>query len=207
MANALPWVVGAIGALSSQDQNRRANRQASEGMDLQREQAQREREIYDILMGKLEEAEGAGVWDAEKQIADLDKEFAAYEARDAGNTAGAMRIMGYKPGDSETINRTDAIKGKYRLERDSMASNIRRQLPLSRLQAYASLKAPNLAGIGANMTAYGQSQRSDPTAMFGSIMPYLMPQGQQPRNQSWSQLEAYNPSLANTVKGLQRVRF
>lgn len=188
MAAALPWVVAGVGAMQAQDQNRRANRQVDEGMDLQREQARRERELYELLLGKLDDAEGAGVFNPETAIAQLDKDMAEYEGRDTGNQAGALRIAGYRPGDSEVVNRSDAIKLKYRGERDRQASAIRRDLPLARIQAYSALKSPSLAGIGANISNAGMARMQDPSAMFQYIMPYLMPQNAEKpmAQQSWS---------------------
>lgn len=160
------------------EQNRKANRTANEGMDLQREQANREREIYELLLGKLGEADSSGAFDPERAIAQLDKDRAEFQGRDQSNLAGALRISGYRPGDSAIGDRMDAVGLKYQAERDRQATQIRRDLPMAKLQAYSSLRAPNLAGIGQNITSYGASQRQSLAPLVEGLQPYMMPRQQ-----------------------------
>lgn len=162
-----------LSALAGHEQNRKAQKQVDEGNRLQSDQAAKEREIYQMLLSAIQDAEGAGVFSPETQIAQLDKDRALFEGTDRANTAGAMRIAGFRPGDSEIGNRQDAIGIKYQADRDRQATDIRQRLPMARIQAYAGLRSPQTAQIGGDIANQGRSRMTDLTGLFSSIQPYL----------------------------------
>lgn len=155
--------VGVIGSVIGAKENKKARAK-------QDALAQRYIQLFDTLFGKTAEAERRGFFDPASRLALLNRETAFYEGRDLGNLAGALRIAGYRPGDSEIGTRLDAVKAKYRLAREKMADEIRRQSFADLLSAYASA---NPQALNAPLALYS-SRMQDPTAFFQALMPYLM---------------------------------
>lgn len=164
---------GAIGGMSAnEEERRRQQRHESAAERLTRRQS----EIFEMALKAVQDADAAGTWDPEKQIAQLDKDFGAYESRDAGNLAGALRVGGHIAGDSEIGTRLDSVKRQYRTERDRLATGLRRDLPLARAAAYAGVAS----GTGALNPGIGyhsgqQANIQNPTNFLASVMPYLKP--------------------------------
>lgn len=138
--------------------------------------------LFDMLQGIVEAADKGGAFDPERQIAQLEKDTARYEALDMGNTAGALRVSGYRQGDSEIGNRLDAVKLKYRNDLDTMREGIRRQSFFDRLNAYNSIN-PGLLSAGINQAnqnaanAQAQANANSPLNLVSSIMPFLGREG------------------------------
>lgn len=169
--------------------NDSALQQAQLNYLLQKGITDRQTGLYDTLKGIIGKADAQGQFDPGKFISLLRDDMALNQSQDLGNAAGAMRIMGFRPGDSEYNTRTDAIRNKYDLQYRQQDSNIRRGLFQDKLGAYEGA-ASVLQGAGnntnaassqisqllANQAAYYQSQMQNPMGLLQGIMPYLQQQ-------------------------------
>jgi hypothetical protein len=162
-----PWVAG-LGALSSmqagQDAERAARRADSQGRGLE----ERATRIWDLLFANAQKAESEGQFDPERRIAALEKATAGYEAKDMGNLAGALRVTGYRPGDSEIGTRLDDVKLKYRKYLDQARDDIRVRTFQEKQDAYAlpmQYLQPGLQGAQNR----GNVARSDAAGTAGGL--------------------------------------
>lgn len=154
MAWLIPGLIGAGGLFMQQDANRRAKNMAEMSQQLQAELAGRQVALFDRIQKRYEEMKAGGAFSPEKRLDQLDKDTAQYEGRDLGNLAGAMRVAGYRAGDSEVGGRLDAVKGKYRSERERLANQIRREATndeMAAMQGQASMGS----SLNAAMDVYG----------------------------------------------------
>lgn len=132
--------------------------------------------LFDLLFKRAQDAEAQGVFDPEKRIAQLERDTGRYEARDAGNLAGAMAVAGYKPGDSEIGVRQDAVKVKYRKFLDQMRDELRSRSFFEQNQAYA-MASPNYLqgpaqGADSRIQRYDQqAQGMNPAGFLSNLMP------------------------------------
>lgn len=137
-----------------------------------------------------------GDFDSERLIDRLRQDADTERAKAINNYASASRIMGYKPGDSEPMRQMGAIDEKQRHDWDRTKTELRANqvnrennallLPLQAFQA-AGGSASNWGSTQANQTAnltQGQGTMAD---LFGSMLPYLLPQTQ---SQSQAPLQA-----------------
>jgi len=147
--------------------------------------------LFDTLRGIVSKADAGGQFDPGTFLARLRDDTALNQSQDLGNAAGAMRIMGMRPGDSEFNTRTDAIRNKYDLNFRQQDAGIREGLFNQKLGAYEGL-ANVLQGVGNNANganaalqgqynamaqqAYGQMQ--NPGGLIASILPYLQKSNQ-----------------------------
>lgn len=127
---------------------------------------QRQIALFDSLQARYQQMKGSGAFDPTKRLEQLDADTARYEGRDAGNLAGSLRVAGYRAGDSEIGNRLDAVKTKYRAEREGLANDIRRQSTndeLAAMQGQQSLGGelnPAISVFGNRASAFGQDIQS-----------------------------------------------
>lgn len=127
--------------------------------------------IADLLQSIVDQRYQAGYFDADKQIAALNRYSYEAEGRDAGNQAGELRIMGYKPGDSEGRVRSNALRAKYQDSRDRMALDLKGQELQNILGAYNQAAAPlqGLASGFGNAAQIAQSQQADMGPLFSLL--------------------------------------
>jgi len=172
----LSLIPSVIGLISNQGAQKSANKAANRGKKLEDKQVQ----LFDTILQLVQQADQNGQFNPEQQIKQLEDDTAKYEQRDMGNLAGALRVAGYKPGDSEIGKRLDAVKTNYRTQLDSMRTNLRRGAFTDRLNAYQQVN-PGMLNQGINnaynsqLMALGQMQ--NPAGLFGAMMPFL--QGKQ----------------------------
>jgi len=198
-----PIVLGAAGLLSQNEANRKAQSGADAARRSQDRLLDRQVQWYDDLLNIARRAEKDGQFDPEKQIAQLEADTARYESRDMGNTAGALRTAGYRPGDSELGRQLEAVKLKYRQNLDSMRAGMRRQALFDMIGAYS---AANPGVLNAGIASAGQQQQlamgqqTNPAGLFGALMPFLErkgPVGTPPFNPN-----AGTTSAGNSVFGI-----
>lgn len=192
MAAALPWVTAGIGAVMGQDQNRRASRQQQEGLDMQKETLARKNELFDLLKGIVTGADAAGEFNPNTRIQMMNESSLAREGKVQEASAGASRILGYRPGDSVPISNMRGTSENFELNRRDQENQIRNEAFARRLGAYGSLNAPSEGiAVGQNLYNAGESQRSDLTGLFQSIMPFL--------NQQKQKTQRANPTFAGVT--------
>lgn len=173
--------IGAAGVIGNIIGNSGAQRAANRAAADARRLTDRQVKLFDQILGFADQARERGDFDPEQRIAGLERDMARYEGRDMGNTAGALRTAGYRPGDSELGTRLDAVKLKYRADLDRMRLDERRKALFDMLGAY---NASNPQGLntaigyqqGQQQMALGQMQ--NPGQLFASIMPFLKGQPQ-----------------------------
>lgn len=175
---ALPAILGAVGLLNQHEQQRKANRGAADAQAMQAEFLKRRTDLQDKLMAAYDTADKGGQFDADAQIAANDKLSLADQAEDTANQAGALRVSGYRPGDSEIGIRQDAVNVKYQRERDEMRTGLRRQSFFDRINA---LRATDVGAAETGLQVASQNQarsdRSQPDwgGFFSSVLPFLDP--------------------------------
>ena len=151
------------------DANRRAKNQADRSLAMQDRLAMRQIALFDRIQARHQELASSGAFSPERRLDQLDRDTAKYEGRDSGNLAGALRVAGYEPGDSEIGTRLDAVKAKYRGTREGLANQIRREATADEM---ASLNGQAGAGssLNAAMDVYG-NRASQFAADIGSLDP------------------------------------
>lgn len=127
MAWAVPSALSALGLVAQNEANRKSQNQANQSLSNQDAILADRVALNKRIQTRFEELKASGAFSADRRIDQLDKDTARYESRDSGNLAGALKVAGYKAGDSEIGGRLDAVKTKYRDERDRSANQIRRE--------------------------------------------------------------------------------
>jgi hypothetical protein len=156
--------------------NKGAKKAADSAGNSQKQLAKRQVDLFDTIMAAVKGADSQGFFNPDKQLAQLEADTSRYESRDMGNTAGALRVAGYRPGDSEIGLNLGAIKSKYKLDFQRQSNDIRNNSLFNKLNAYGAANGVNL---GQSMQVYGQqqqyanSQRQNPAGMFASLAPYF----------------------------------
>lgn len=169
-------LLGLGGFLSGNAENARERKKAEKAQKQQDEMLRRQQELQDMFLGFARGADKAGQFDPSMRLAQLDDDTARYEARDSGNLAGALRVAGYKAGDSEIGTRLDSVKVKYRGQREQMADQIRQQAFGQKMAAYG---AANPGDLNPSIQVYGQRAQDargrigNPAGLLGAIMPFL----------------------------------
>lgn len=179
----------------AKDANASALQQAQLNYLLQKGIVDRQTGLFDTLKGIVGNADAKGQFDPGTFLSLLRDDSALNERLDLGNAAGAMRIMGMRPGDSEFNTRSDAIRNKYDLQYRQQDAQIRQGLFNQKLGAYEGL-ASVLQGAGGNanganaalqgqynaMAQQAYSQMQNPAGLLASILPYLQKNNQTPTN-------------------------
>ena len=178
MADPISAGLGAISLIQGKSAQKSADRQARSAEKSAKSLEARATKLFDVLFSTAENADKAGVYDPEKRIAALEADTGRYESRDTGNLAGAMRVAGYRPGDSEIGTRLDSVKIKYRRFLDDMREKIRVGSVREKQAAYAGANVGNLQpGIQGANTRFGYATQEansyDPSAFLQSWLPSL----------------------------------
>jgi len=175
-AAAVPLAVAGAGLVGGMMQNDTQRRAANRAAGQQQELLNRQREIFDTINNLRRLAEGQGFFDPKKRIAQIDKNSAEYEARDLGNLAGALRVAGYRPGDSELGVRLDAVKRKHKGDRERQYAEAERQSFFDHINAVAAANGGMLnPGIEAaqRQQEIALSRIQNPAGFLASLLPYL----------------------------------
>jgi hypothetical protein len=171
-----PALAGAVSLWQGAQHNASQRRAAGQSLAQQQDWLQRQLSWYDTMFGNARRLDESGAFDPSAQIRGLEKATAKFEARDLGNLSGALRTAGFRPGDSELGTRLDTVKAKYRDQLDQMRLALQRQSVFDKIGAYNSAN-PGVLGQGINTLgsnyAMQLGQIQDPTALFGSVMPFL----------------------------------
>lgn len=168
--------LGAVSLISGKNANKSARNEANQAGQMSKALEQRVIKLWDVMFARAQQAEAGGEFDPERRIAALEKDTGRYESRDMGNLAGALRVSGYKQGDSEIGTRLDAVKGKYRSFLDTMRNEIRDKSWWDQQNAYASaspgmLNAPMQSVANRRDQALGQIQ--NPAGFLGGFLQNL----------------------------------
>lgn len=151
-----------ISAISGLGSNKKADRRARSLED-------RQTGLFDMIQKIVKEADAKGAFDPSAAIADLEKRTADYEGKDLGNLAGALRVAGYREGDSEIGRRLDSVKMNYRNMLDTKRLELKRQSLQDKLAAYS--------GINSNMLnpaiQRAEGMQQNPGGFYQSLMPFL----------------------------------
>ncbi len=198
-------IIAGLGLVNSLIQGNNARRDANRAAAKTESLTDRKLRLFELLQSIVENADKAGQFDPQTQINQLEKDTAKYEGLDLGNLAGALRVAGYRPGDSEIGTRLDAVKQKYRSELDTAREQIRRQSFIDKLNAYSAINPSLLDSSIQNSSnreslARQQQANFNPINFLGSMMPYLEPRSSttttksaaQAPDSKWSLPVSYN---------------
>lgn len=175
-AAAVPLAAAGASALVGMDANKKQSRAASKARGTQKELIKRQTGLFDEILGIVRNADQGGFFDPEQRIQDMERDAARTNMVDQSNLAGAMRVLGYGPGDSEIGKRMDAVNSNYQRYVGEQRGRIRREAFSDRLSAY---QAPNPQYLNAGITAAGNDQQNalarmqNPAGFFQSVMPIL----------------------------------
>lgn len=195
---ALPIALGGASLLSGLAGNKSAQKSANKSASAASGLVNRQSALFDSLMKIVQGADASGQFSPDKRLAQLKDDTARYESTDSGNTAGAARIAGFKPGDSELTNALSGVHQKYAYQYNALANDIRDKAFSNKLGAYESINPASLnAGIGfyqqQQQNALGQEQ--NPSAL---IAPFAASMSQTQRKRPVG-FAGVNP---NTYQGL-----
>lgn len=172
--------LSAVSLISGKGANDKARKDAKKAQEGSKALEQRAISLWDKLFARAEQSEKDGTFDPEKRIQALEKDTAHYESQDLGNLAGAMTVAGYRPGDSETGTRLDAVKVKYRRFLDNMRDEIRTKSFFEQNAAYQAASPqylqPGLQG-NAQRGAQAQSNIQNPAGFLSNLLPSLQGNG------------------------------
>lgn len=169
---AIPAVLGAVGLY----QNEQARKDQKKAMNRSKKAEDRSRDVFEMLMGIVQDADKGGQFDPEKYIAQLETDDQRNQKTELDNIGGAARIMGYKPGDSVPQQTLSYAVERRKKSLDTLKTDLRRQTFLDKLNAYGSVNPgylnPQIQG-GYNAAAAAGSRIQNPANFLGSVMPYL----------------------------------
>ena len=189
MAAAIP---AAIGAVVGQDQNRRARNQQQEGINMQRDVLAKQEAWRKFLMDMVTKSDQSGEFNPEQRIGRLNDISFANQGRAQDASAGASRILGYRPGDSTPLTAQRGISESYDLNRRAQNNDIYNNSFARRLGAYESIGAPGSEGlqVGQSISQNGASQQQD---LSGLISSFLNSRTMQPRQRMQQPTQGANP--------------
>jgi hypothetical protein len=178
-AAALPAALGVGGLLLQNDANNKARKDAKKASGKQSELIKRQTELFDTIRGIVGDYDKSGGFDPEKQIAQLGKDTEYYSSRDMGNTAGAARTLGYRPGDTGPLKQLRSIDSAYKLKYGQEANRIRTSAFADKLSAYRAIDPsslnPGIQSYGQQAQA-AQSQQGGLGGLAGVVQPFLQSQ-------------------------------
>lgn len=178
-AAAIPAVLGAGGLFLQHQANQDAKKAANKATGNQKELIKRQTQLFDTLMGIVGDADKAGQFDPTSRLSQLQSDTEYYAGRDIGNTAGAARTLGYRPGDTAPLKQIRAIDSQYKLNYAQEAQKIRQGAFADKLSAY---RAVDPSALNPGIQTYGQNaqaamgQQQPLSGMVGALQPFLMNQ-------------------------------
>lgn len=191
-AVAVPAALGAIGLIQNEKARSDARNAQNAALSAQERQLALEQEKYDDLQevhkklwGMVESFDQAGGFDPEYYVKKAQDDSAYYEGKDLGNLAGALRVLGHKPGDSAVQDNLQGVKLNYRRNLDQLATGIRQNSIFNKVGAYNSTlgSIPPTAGISnalqglantnLNLSQMFRGQIGNPANFLMSVLPFI----------------------------------
>lgn len=170
----LPAILTGISALSAHEQNRKAQRTAEEGLNMEREAVRRKNDLFDTLYGLVTEADKAGEFNPDKRIADVNADSLKSQAAAERSVASSAAILGYKPGDTLPLQNIKGVSESYDLSRRAQDRAIRDEAFGRKLNAYRSLDSPTEGiTVGRDINNAGMSRSQDTSGLWAAIMPFI----------------------------------
>lgn len=171
-------VLGGLSLINNIIQGNKAQKSANNAAKRAGKLTDRQVALFDQMLGMVNAADASGQFDPTRRLDQLRTDTAEYEGRDLGNLAGAMKVAGYRPGDTEIGGRLDAVKLKYRQDYNRMANDIRDSTFASKIAAYSAINPSQLnsAISQANRSqemAMAQANANNPANFLGALMPFL----------------------------------
>lgn len=193
-AAAIPAALGVGGLLLQNDANNKARSDAKKATGNQKELIKRQTELFDTIRGIVEGYDKSGGFDPQAQIDQLGKDTEYYAQRDIGNTAGAARTLGYRPGDTSPLKQIRTIDSSYKLQYGQAANQIRKSAFSDKLSAYRGIDPSALnpgIGVYGQQANQAQSQVGGYGNLVGAVQPFLQtkPQVNTGKPVDWSFLK------------------
>jgi hypothetical protein len=171
-AAAVPLAAAGITGLVGMDANKKAAKSADKSRKDQKALTQRQVDLFDTIRSIVEGADLGGQFDPERRIQDMERDVMRTSNTEQNNLAGALKVLGYKQGDSEIGKRVDSVNTKYRQYIGEQRGRIRQEAFADRLGAY---RAINPESLNPGISTAGQqqqiamSQMQNPGGFFGSV--------------------------------------
>lgn len=158
------------GTLMAKDQARGQELIAEEANANQKELIKRQTALFDEILGMVKGADASGQFDPSAQLLKLDQDIQKGQTSDMEALSGAMRVAGYKPGDSEIGAQLRGVQKNYADRRLTMGQAIRDSAFDRKLNAYRGVDTQSL---NPGIQTYGQqaanaSARAD--QLYGGMM-------------------------------------
>jgi hypothetical protein len=175
-AAAVPAVLGLGGLLMQNESNRKAQKSQDKLTGKQSDLIKRQTMLFDSLRDIVMGADKAGQFDPTRRLEQLQADTEYYAGRDIGNTAGAARTLGYRPGDTAPLKQIRSIDSAYKLNYAQEAAKIRQSAFTDKLSAFRSIDP---SALNPGIQTYGQqaqvagSQQQPLSGLVGAIQPFL----------------------------------
>lgn len=175
-AAAVPAVLGLGGLLMQNEANRKSQKSQDKLTGKQSDLIKRQTMLFDSLRDIVMNADKAGQFDPTSRLNQLQSDTEYYAGRDIGNTAGAARTLGYRPGDTAPLKQIRSIDSAYKLNYAQEAAKIRQSAFTDKLSAFRSIDP---SALNPGIQTYGQqaqiagSQQQPLSGLVGAIQPFL----------------------------------
>lgn len=176
-------VAGGLGLAGSLFGADKASDAASKAAGSQKALLQRQTALFDAIFNAVQQADRSGFFNPDVRIAEAKGDLTRQTDTAMANTAGALKVAGYKPGDTAIEERIGTIARNSALQFSKVAQGIRDSSLMNKLSAYGMA---NPGTLNPGISAYGQQAqmaqgRADAITgqvpgLVGSMMPYLFPQ-------------------------------
>jgi hypothetical protein len=199
----IPAGMGLLGTLMGSEENRKNRNAMNDANAAKNALIGRQTDLFDQIRGIVMRAQQSGQFDPNKRIAQMDADVNRAQKNDLNALSGAMKVSGYKPGDSEIATRQGAVQASYKAKRAALANDIRNNSFREQLEAFRAIDPTSLnPGISAAQNDYMNARSSMVNPASGlmammSAIPFGQKGGSQP---SW----AYYTDPNGVVKPLDK---
>ena len=172
-----PMALSGLGMIAGKDQARGQELIAEEANANQKELIKRQTALFDQILGMVKGADASGQFDPSAQLLKLDQDIQKGQTSDMEALSGAMRVAGYKPGDSEIGAQLRGVQKNYADRRLTMAQAIRDNAFDRKLNAYRGVDTqslnPGIQTYGQNAATANQNAAGIGAGMFNGFQGML----------------------------------
>lgn len=175
-AATVPLVTAGASLFAGMDANKKAKASADKASGRQKELIKRQTQLFDTIRGIVEGYDQSGGFDPSRMVQNRVEQGAAQEQLSTSNMAGALSVLGYKPGDTVASEQVRRVSRNIRDATIRDTENIKRQAFADKIGAYRAIDPSQL---NPGIQVYGQqanqamSQMQNPAGFFQAAMPFL----------------------------------
>lgn len=137
--------------------------------------------VREMMESWFEEAEASGMFDVQRAIKQAEADQMEYDRLTQGNTQAHLKTAGYKAGDSVPLQALIAERRQSALDLNRLRLRLPQEYLRRKFESFLTTQTPvspnamtdDLLGVHLGRAGMQQQQVGDPSALLGSIMPYL----------------------------------